>query len=115
MAKDKHKGPFKKWFLAEWREYRNGVSQDELAGAVGKYAGDISKYESGARRYNQELLEDCAKFLKCTPAALLAFDPINDPISAELWEAVQALPKKKRKRALNFIRDMAREDEDEAA
>lgn len=66
-----------KLFLKEWRKFR-GLSQEKLAERVGLHKGDISNYETGKRRYNQDLLEALAEALQCEPADLIMRNP-SDP------------------------------------
>lgn len=74
-----------KFFLKEWRKYR-GLSQEKLAARVGIHKGDISNYEKGKRRYNQDLLEALADALECEPADLIMRDPTQPEALWSLWD-----------------------------
>lgn len=78
------------WFLKDWRKHRD-LSQTEVANRASDVAkamgvtpsewskGDVSNYETGARRYNQDVLEVLAIVLRCHPADLLAGPPESKP------------------------------------
>jgi transcriptional regulator with XRE-family HTH domain len=70
-----------KWFLKEWRKHR-GYSQERLAELVGTSKGYVSDFETGKRRYNQDILEQFALALNTTPADLLRRSP-SDPETIE--------------------------------
>jgi len=61
-------------FIREWRALR-GVTQEEMADALGLSPGYLSDVERGKKRYNQSIIEAAAAFLRCTPAELLAGPP----------------------------------------
>ena len=71
-----------RWFLKEWRKDR-GYSQERLAEMIGTTKGYLSDLERGVRRYNQDLLEQLALALNCTPADLIRRRP-TDPDSIEI-------------------------------
>ena len=57
--------------IREWREKR-GLTQIQLAEAVGARQATISDFETGkTRRIELDLLEALARALKCKPADLL--------------------------------------------
>lgn len=62
------------WYLKEWRRAR-GLSQEELAAAIGSSKGYVSDLERGERRYNQDLVEGLARALEITAAQLLGENP----------------------------------------
>lgn len=63
-----------RWYLREWLAHR-GMRQEDLARAVGVDGGDVSKWVTGRRRYNEDVLEGFARALGITPAELLGTDP----------------------------------------
>lgn len=56
--------------LADARR-KKGLTQTDLAAALGKPQSYVSKYENGERRLDPIELVDIAKVLDCRPAALL--------------------------------------------
>jgi transcriptional regulator with XRE-family HTH domain len=77
--------PRQKWFLKEWRKFR-GLSQEKLGERIGVSKGDISNWEKGKRRYNQDLLEQLAEALECEPADLIMRDPTDPESIWTIWE-----------------------------
>jgi SOS-response transcriptional repressor LexA len=57
--------------LAEWRKFRDGMTQEALADAIGTNKANISRLESGQRGLSQKWLERLAPALDATPAELL--------------------------------------------
>jgi transcriptional regulator with XRE-family HTH domain len=64
-------------YVREWRRKR-GLTQLALAQACGVDRSLIAKLESGVHRYNQDILQDCARVLDCSVADLLVRHP-DDP------------------------------------
>lgn len=71
-------------FIRAWRKHR-GLSQVQLAERVGINQGNLSKIESGVRKYDQEFLEKAAEALGCEPADLLKRDP-KAQAAEEIWD-----------------------------
>lgn len=71
--KDQHPSTF----LKQWRVYR-GMTQEELAAAVGWSVGNISQLERALQGYSDEGLAALASALKCTPGQILDVDPTDD-------------------------------------
>lgn len=75
-----------KWFLKEWRKFRE-LSQEQLAVRIGVSKGDISNWEKGKRRYNQDMLEALARALEIeSPGLLLLVDPTGPDSFWSYWE-----------------------------
>jgi transcriptional regulator with XRE-family HTH domain len=64
--------------LRAWRKHR-GLSQAQLAALISVNRSYLSKVETGARRYDQRLLEAAAVALGCTLGALLDLAPPTTP------------------------------------
>lgn len=63
-----------RWYVREWLAFR-GLTQEHLARSLGVDGGDISKWITGKRRYNEDVLEGFASALGVTPAELLGTNP----------------------------------------
>lgn len=63
-------------FIKEWRKYR-GMTQEQLASALGYAVSSISQLENGKQGYSQAILEALGVILQCTPAELLSVNPIE--------------------------------------
>lgn len=72
----------RRWFLKEWRKAA-GFTQDRLAEVTGLSKPYISQLESGARQYNQELLESLAEVLRTSPADLIHRRPDDPPFALQ--------------------------------
>jgi transcriptional regulator with XRE-family HTH domain len=90
-----------KWFLKEWRKFR-GLSQDKLAERLGVHKGDISNWEKGKRRYNQDLLEQLADALQCEPADLIMRDPTQPEAIWSIWDHASEGQKEEIRRFAEF-------------
>lgn len=79
---DKNGGPN---FLRAWREFR-GMTQGELAEAVGTNANMIGYLESGERGLSAKWLRRLAPALRTQPGFLLEHDPNRLPTDiVEIW------------------------------
>ena len=103
-------GPLRRHYIAQWRRYR-GLSQDEVAAAMGISKPSFSKIESGVRQYSQNFLEACADALDCQPADLLSRLPQDVGLIWSLWEAI---PADRRHQAAEILRTFAEEEIDES-
>lgn len=78
-----------KHFIREWRRHA-GLTQDELAQAMGVSRSYASLVESGRRRYDQKFLEAASRVLGCSMTDLIARPPGQqesiDTLLAELPE-----------------------------
>lgn len=79
------------FFLKEWRE-RSGVTQEKVAGAVGKSVPTVQRWESGVRTPGIDDVQNIADFLMVHPADLLRppLEAINLGTGVEVLGAVQA-------------------------
>ena len=91
-------------FLKEWREYR-GMTQEQLAEAVGMSVSNISQLERGIQGYSQDGLEALAEALKCEPGHLHMVDPSKDDAIWSIWE--RALPGE-RQEIIGFAKGITR-------
>lgn len=89
--------------LRAWREYR-GLTQEELAEAVGTSGNVISLLESGDRGLSQKWLNKIAPELKTRAGFLLEVDPLDPDVDMELLEAMLDLPKDRKAEAVQMIR-----------
>jgi transcriptional regulator with XRE-family HTH domain len=83
---DKNGGPNN---LQAWRRYR-GLTQAQLADAVGTTASMITHLESGERHLSAKWLRRLAPHLGTTPGFLLDHDPSEMPSDIfEIWNRAQ--------------------------
>ena len=82
MDSDKNGGPN---FLRAWRTFR-GMTQDQLAEAVGTNANMIQYLETGERGLSAKWLRRLAPALATTPGLLLDHDPHElDSDVVDIW------------------------------
>ena len=67
-------------FIRDWRKHR-GLTQQELADAVGWVVSNVSQLEQGRQGYSQPGLEAVANVLRCEPWQLLAGPPSSAALS----------------------------------
>lgn len=86
--------------LRAWREYR-GLTQTQLADAVGTTHGVISLLERGDRKLSDEWLRKLAPALHTKPGVLLDYGP-DEPCAAilELWADI---PEERRRQAIEIL------------
>jgi len=64
------------------------LTVEQLAAHVGMSKSALSRIERGLRPYNQDFIEACAEYLRCTPADLLSRHPdAGDPALA-IWDRI---------------------------
>ncbi|MED5549030.1 MAG: helix-turn-helix transcriptional regulator [Pseudomonadota bacterium] len=90
------------FYLKQWRKHR-GLTQQQLAEAIGMTKGYISNLETGEKRYNEDLLEDFARVLRCEPWELVARNPLDDS-SAEIVSIWDHIDTSQRKLALDVLK-----------
>jgi transcriptional regulator with XRE-family HTH domain len=101
MAKRyKSRAPARRHFLRHWREHR-GLSQDQVAEAIGISKASVSRVENGITPYTQDVLEAYARVLGCTVADLVSRPP-SDPEG--LWAIWDRLRAEDRRRAVVILR-----------
>lgn len=97
--------------LRAWRTHR-GLTQEQLAEAMGVTNSMISQLESGARRWNATHLVAAAAALECAPHQLLTTDPTkngHEDIFADVPEEKRA----EAERAVRALLKAYRRDEAE--
>ena len=99
MVKRRRRGKAKLTFIREWRKHRK-LNQEELAKQAGVTQETISRLETGGIRYTQELLEDVAVALRCTPADLISRDPSG---ASPVWVVWERIPLSRRAMALETL------------
>ncbi len=87
-------------YLRAWRHFR-GMSQDELAVAVGTSGAVISLLETGARQLSAKWLRRLAPALKTSPGHLLDHHP--DDIPTDMMEIWSSIPGDQRDMALRVL------------
>jgi transcriptional regulator with XRE-family HTH domain len=92
-----------RWFLKEWRQYR-GLTQARLGERIGKSKSNISEFENGVTRYNQDLLEALADALACEPADLIMRNPMQPDGIWSIWDRI---PETKREDARRILETLA--------
>ena len=90
-----------RWFLRQWRKHR-GYTQDHLAEMIGTSKGYLSDLERGVRRFNQDLLEQLAVALKCSPADLIRIDPSKGEDT--IWSIYDTLTPVQQKQAVAVLK-----------
>jgi transcriptional regulator with XRE-family HTH domain len=78
-----------KHYIRQWRKFR-GMTQEQLAERVGVVRAQLSKIETGARKYDQEFLELAAVALGCEITDLLGRDPTQPQSIMSIWDQVPA-------------------------
>ena len=90
MAKRYKSGtPARNHFLRHWREHR-GLSQDQVADAIGISKASVSRVENGITPYTQDVLEAYARVLDCTVADLVSRPPSDPEGLWAIWERLRA-------------------------
>jgi transcriptional regulator with XRE-family HTH domain len=89
------------WYLREWRKHR-GYTQERLAEMIGTSKGYLSDLERGVRRWNQDLLEQLAEALRCSPSHLITVDPTQG--EETLWSIYDTLTPVQRRQAMAVIK-----------
>jgi transcriptional regulator with XRE-family HTH domain len=90
MAKRYKSGaPARPHFLRHWREHR-GLSQDQVAGAIGISKASVSRVENGITPYTQDVVEAYARLLRCTVADLVSRPPADPEGLWAIWDRLRA-------------------------
>lgn len=76
-------------YLAEWRKYRNNMTQPALADRVGMSVSNISQLERGLQGYSEDGLEALAEALQCEPWHILNVNPLDEDSVWSLWERAE--------------------------
>jgi transcriptional regulator with XRE-family HTH domain len=83
------KQPKRRLFLAQWRKYRDEMTQERLAERAGVSQGMISQLENGTSDYTGELLEKLAFGLNCQPADLIMRNPTDPKAPWTIWDRIK--------------------------
>ncbi len=94
----------KSHYVAEWRKHR-GLTQERLAGRIGKTQGAISQLENFQIEYTQGMLEALADALNCTAADLVMRNPLDTGAPWSIWDRLQPA---QRRQALAVLEALAR-------
>lgn len=94
-------------FVRNWRIHR-GMTQETLAGLIGRSVSTISQLESGKQGPSLETLERIGKALNCRAGDLLSRDPKTDGALLDIWDN---LDPPGRRRALKMLSAMIEDDE----
>lgn len=76
-----------KHYIRQWRKFR-GMTQEQLSERVGVVRAQLSKIETGVRKYDQEFLERAAVALDCEITDLVGRDPTQPLSIASIWDQV---------------------------
>ena len=85
---------------------KRGLTQRQIADAVGVEPDHISKLENGDRKLSPEWLERLSKVLGCTKAELLGEAPAITPQDKALIDLYNALPPEHKETIMKLARDM---------
>lgn len=86
---------------------KRGLTQKDIAEAIGTTANQISRLENGDRKLAPEWLERLSKALGCTKAELLGETPVLTPQDKALLDLYNDLPEEHKETILKIVRDMA--------
>lgn len=109
------KRPLKPPYIAEWREYRNKMTQATLAARVEDLLGmsfsesTLSRIEQGKSPYNQRQLEAMAEALQCQPADLLNRNPLLQDAPRSLEDHLKKATPEKQREILRVVGAMLEE------
>lgn len=92
-------------FLAAWRRHR-GMTQQQLADAVGTSGSVISELEAGKTKLSPKWLRRLAPVLNTTPGFILDIDP--DAMPTDVLDVWSTIPEESRDQALAVLRTFAR-------
>lgn len=104
MARPQQKRQRRRWFLKQWREYRN-LTQEQLAERIGATQGLISQLENYRVDYTGDLLQRLADALRCDPADLLMRDPTDPEAPWSIWDTI---PPTQRPHAIEVLKTFKR-------
>jgi transcriptional regulator with XRE-family HTH domain len=93
--------------MKEWRAMK-GLTLEQLAERIGIEYSYLSKIERGERPYNQRTLENIARGLETTAAALLVQHPEDSEGIWAIAEKIHQLPPPARRQAIRVLDALAR-------
>lgn len=95
-----------KFRLAHYRKLK-GMTQEQVAHAIGISQGLYNQLESGKRRMNETYIESLAELYGISPIQLI-IDPVrDDPLYQQLDEAYRLLSPSERKILVNSAKGIA--------
>jgi transcriptional regulator with XRE-family HTH domain len=99
------KRPKPKYFFKEWRKHR-GMTQEELAEAIGVTPPSISQLERGIQGFSDSTLEALAYSLNCNPGDLLMRNPLDEDAPWTIWDNVKKSDPVKRRAIIAVVETM---------
>lgn len=113
------KRTYRPTFIRQWRKHRR-LSLDRLAlRLVDPLTNEpllskqsLSRIERGLQPYRQPILEAVAEALSCSPGDLLMRDPTDPDAMWSIWEGI---PEHKRNTALQVLKALRGEPENDKA
>lgn len=81
------------------RRVQIGLSQEQLAHAIGSHQKQISRYEKGENDPTAEVVIRIAKALQTTPDWLLGFDDLEEDVS-KIMQVIRSVKDKNQREAL---------------
>lgn len=94
-----------KFFFREWRKHR-GMTQEDLAEAVGVTPSSISQLETGKQGFTDTTLSAIADALMCSPGDLLMRNPLDHDAPWSIWDNVKKAPSEQRKAIVAVVETM---------
>lgn len=89
--------------LAQYRR-KAGLTQRQVAAALGISNGLYNQLESGKRRMNETYLDELAKLYRVSPVQLIVDPTRDDPLYAELDSAFRLLSPSERETVVNSVK-----------
>lgn len=96
-----------RYFFKEWRKKR-GMTQEELADAVGVSAPSISQLENGKQGFTDTTLLALSEALNCSPGDLLMRNPLDEDAPWSIWDSVKGSAPEKRREIVAVVETMLR-------
>lgn len=104
-VKPRLKLPKPKFFFREWRKHR-GLTQEDLADAIGMTPASISQLETGKQGFSDVTLVGLADALACQPGDLLMRNPLDTEAVWSIWDNI---PADRRDQAVKVLKTFADE------
>lgn len=101
-------------YFKAWRKHR-ALTQDQVAGRTGIETTQLSKLENNKLRYSQRHLEALAHAYSCEPPDLFFPPPGTLPKESEFELYVKRLSPERRSRALDILRTVFEDPDQNAA
>lgn len=87
-------------FLRAWREHAE-LSLEEVADRIEISRWQLGRIEKGQQKYDQSVLEACAKVFGCTVEDLLTRKPTDDPTVFSVWSS---LTEREKRQVIQVVR-----------